>query len=279
MDGGFQSMLMTLATSPQSNSRLLLRGLKLYAASIKQVIGLALLFSFIVYIPQVIAIYSGLNVFGLARSLAFYNLFFFIVNFCALFVFTAMLWRMNCVMLNQHESILDDFIVASKKILLIAGASIISMLLISFLVYIFVMLPAQNIVQAPSTVAINLGLIFLVLGFFISIYIIYLLIFYLPLILTENKGIMAALKKSFRLVRGHWWKVFLLLVTPYVVYWIFLWILQGVLHIDMSMNVAWNNAHKALWVMFNVLFFALFVPFEGALLLLQLRDLEIRKQV
>lgn len=274
------SMLITLATTPQSNIKLLIRGLKLYLASFKQVIGLALLFSMVVFIPQFIAITQGLNLLTLARLFQFYNLLFFFVDFCAIFIFTAILWRIRCVVTNQYESILDDFKIASKKIFLILGAGVIYMLIISLIVFFLIMLPAEGFLAAKSMFSINLALVLLLAYFMTVIYIFYALFFSLPLILTENEGILSALTKSVSLVWGNWWRVFLLLIIPPLTYVISLLVIQRIFAINFTISYTEPYDYKALMIlMLNVIFFAFFVPFEGALLLLQLRDLELRKQV
>lgn len=273
-------MLITLATTPQSNTRLLMRGLKLYSASFKHVIGLALLFSMIVFIPQFIAITQGLNLLELVQLFSFYNLFFFVVEVAAVFVFIAILWRTRCVITNQHESILDDFKIASKKILLIVGVGLIYMLILTLFIYLLIMLPALGFLNNPSLFSINIALVFSVIYFCAIIYFFYSLLFSLPLILTEDKGIIIALKKSYFLVWGNWWKVVLLLIIPLLAYFIILYFIQSIFSINLS--IRYNEAYDykdLLILMVNVILVAFLVPLQGALLLLQLRDLELRKQV
>lgn len=269
----------TLATTPQSNGKLLTRGLKLYFSSFKQVYGLALLFSLIIFIPQFIAYYQGLNVINLTRSLALYNLLFFFAEFCAIFVFTALLWRIRCVVTNQHESIFDDFKIASQKIVLILGASLFYLVFLVLIIFFFIWLPAKNFTGVPSSLTLNTAIVFLILYFIISIYVFYLLIFSLPLILTENKHIFAALSKSIFLVWGNWWKVFGLQIIPLLCYVFLIAIIQDIFNISLTIDMTVPFDFKIFFIMlFSIFFGALFVSFQGALLLLQLRDLEIRKQ-
>lgn len=273
-------MLITLATTPQSNSRLFMRGLKLYFASFKHVIGLALLFSMIAFIPQFIAITQGLSLLELARLFSFYNLFFFIVDVVAVFVFITILWRTRCVVMNKHEGILDDFKIASKKILLIIGVGLIYMLILGLFVFLLITLPSLSFLNKPSLVSINIALVLACLCFCMIVYIFYTLLFSLPLILTEDKGVIAALKKSYSLVWGNWWKVVLLLIIPTLAYFITLCIIQRIFSIDLTIRYAEAYNYRDLLILImNVILVALFVPLQGALLLLQLRDLELRKQV
>jgi len=271
-------MLITLATTPQSNTRLFMRGLKLYFASFKHVIGLALLFSMIVYIPQFIAITQGLSLFGLAILLGFYNLFFIVVEIISIFVFIAILWRIRCVITNEHESIFDDFKIASKKILLIIGVGLVETLILVLFLFLLFTLPKFNFLNNPNSVTFNAALIFSIAYFAIVVYIFFALIFSVPLILTENKGLFAALKKSYRLVWGNWWKVALLLITPTLLYFITLNIIQSIFSTSLTITFAEAYNYKDLLILIiNVLWIALFVPLQGALLLLQLRDLELRE--
>lgn len=273
-------MLITLATTPQSNTCLLKRGLKLYFASFKHVIGLALLFSVIAFIPQFVAIFQGLSLLELARVFSFYNLFFVVVDVAAVFVFIAILWRIRCVITNQHESILDDFKIASKKILLIIGVGLIYMLILSLFVFLLITVPALGFLNKPDEFSFNMALILLSLYFCATIYLCYVFIFSLPLILTEDKGVIVAVKKSYLLVWGNWWRVALLLITPTIVYFIMLFIIQSIFGLNLTIRYGEAYHYKDLLILImNVILIALFVPFQGALLLLQLRDLELRKQV
>lgn len=273
-------MLITLATTPQSNTRLFMRGLKLYFASFKHVIGLALLFSMITYIPQFLAITQGLSLLEFAQFLSFYNIIFFIVEIAAVFVFIAMLWRIRCVVTNQHESILDDFKIASKKILLIIGVGLIYMLILAFFIFFLVTLPTLSFLNKPSISTLNIVLVFLLLFFCLFVYVFYAFLFSLPLILTEDKGVIVALKKSYVLVWGNWWRVALLLITPTLIYLFMLFIIQNLFGYNLTIRYGEAYNYKDLLILIiNVILIALFVPLEGALLLLQMRDLELRKQV
>ncbi len=272
--------MITLATTPQSNTRLLIRGLKLYIASFKHVIGLALLVALLMFIPQFIAIGQKVSLLKVAQMLQWYNLLFFFVDIAAVFVFIALLWRMRCIITNQHESIMDDFKVASTKILLIIGVGIIYTIIVGLVMFFLIMLPAQNFLNNPTVWAINVALAFSFAYFCVIVYILYAFVFTLPLILTEDKGIFAALKKSFYLVWGNWWRVALLLIIPTLVYFIILSIIRNIFGVNLTIQYAEVYDYAALLVLaINILLVALVVPFEGALLLLQLRDLELRKQV
>lgn len=273
-------MKVTLATTPQSNFRLLIRGLKLYVASFKHVFGLALLFSTIVFIPEYIAIAKGVSLLALPQLFQFYNIFFFLVDMMALFVFVALLWRIRCVITNQHESILDDFKVASKNIFLILGAAIIFALIISLFVLFLITLPAMSFLNTPTQSSVTVALGFIFLYFCIVAYIFYTLVFSIPLILTEDKGVLTAFEKSYLLVWGNWWRVFLVLTTPLFIYYMVLYIIQHVFFVNLSIPYGEDYHYQDLLVLIiNVVWVAFVVPFFGSLLLLQLRDLELRKQV
>src|SRR5690348_11604956 len=120
-------MPIELANSPESNPQLLKRVLKMYAASILHVFGFSLLLALVVFLPRFIALAINLS----SLNASFYNFYVLLIDLVSVFIFTALLWRIRCVMTNTHEKILDDFSIAVRKITLIIGAAIIHFLIIA----------------------------------------------------------------------------------------------------------------------------------------------------
>lgn len=272
-------MKIALSIQPESNKRLLKRSLRLYRASIPHVFGLALLLSLIVFIPRIISLVIEQDILDSINTLFLYNFFLIALNIGIIFVFTAILWRMRCIIMDAHESILDDFTIASKKIFLIIAAAIIQMLIIgmiTFIVYYFF----TFIIKQNTLLHMYIAMAVAVLYFFMWGYVFYLLIFYLPLILTEDKGFISSLLKSVSLVWGNWWRVFLLQITPLISYVLFLLLIKYLFKIDLNIYfISYMQEGSILTTLINLLIFAFFIPFNAAVLLIQLRDLELRKQV
>lgn len=264
-------MPIELASSPESNLQLTKRIFNLYAASILHVFGLALLLALIAFFPRfvVLAINSAF------LSAKFYRVYLIAIELLIVFTFTAMLWRIRCVITNAHERILDDFSIASKKLLLIIGAAAIHLLIILSFSFLMVLLFSYS-KNHTTLVSYYIFVIFCAIYFFLMIYINFLFSFYLPIILTENQGIWAAIKKSVTLVWGNWWRVFLLqLLTP-ASYAVCLLILNEFFSIDIHFYFSHTNA-TIIATLINLVFLAIFIPLYGATLLVQLRDLELRK--
>jgi len=273
-------MRIALATTPQSNFKLIGRGFKLYAASFKQVFGLSLLLSLIVFMPRFIAIINPQDIFSSFNNLNFFNLFLILIEIIGLFVYVAMLWRIRCVITDEHESILDDFKIASQKILYIIGAAIVYTLILGLL--FFATNYILNFIKEIQSSNDFFKWSFLLIStyYVINLYVFYLFIFYAPLILTENKGVFTALKKSACLVWGNWWRVFLLMLTPIVLYISLMIIVKSVFHINMNVYFLWPNESESIFAaLLNMLIFAVALPYAGSVLLLQLRDLELRQQL
>lgn len=262
-----------LANNPESNVQLIARGFNLYWASLLHVFGLALLLSLIVLLSRMLGFVAN----EYQVNLAYIDLYVFFIGIALYFVFTALLWRMRCVITQAHEKILDDMWVASRKIFLIVGASIVQSIVIT-LITIAVYFLAHFIQKQPPVYAFYMTMVLFILYFLIFVYIVFLLIFYLPLILTEDKGIFSALKKSISLVWGNWWRVFLLQITPTLAYLICLSLFSWMFRINIDIYLSYAPQHIFATVI-NLFLIALIIPLNGAFLLVQLRDLELRKAV
>ena len=266
-------MHVELANTPESNPQLLARSLKLYCASLLHVFGLALFIALIVWLSR-----FAVSSFGWQQiKLIYLDVCVFIIGILIYFIFTALLWRMRCVITQAHENIFDDLLVASKKILLIVGAALIQAFLV-MLMTVTVYYLAYFIQKQPPLYAFYLTMVVFILYTLVFVYVYYLLIFYLPLILTEDKGIFSALMKSVSLVWGNWWRVFLLQIIPLGSYFVCIFILSWIFHVNINIYLSETPLYILATVL-NLFLIALFIPFNGAVLLVQLRDLELRKAV
>jgi hypothetical protein len=123
------------------------------------------------------------------------------------------------------------------------------------------------------------GILF-ILPTILIVYIIFAFYFYLALILTENQRIISSLKRSAYLVWGNWWRVANLQLTPWLINLLCLLLIKKYLPVNIHLYfVSGAEPSTFLSTLLNIIIFAIFIPWFGATLLVQLRDLELRKKV
>ena len=257
------------------------RSLKLYFKALSHVIFFALLFSIIVFIPRLTMLAFHQEMWP--NSILNWNsLLLLVVDIGALILFTSMLWRIKCRITGRHESFFDDLMMAVKKIPQILIAVLIQVLvfvLINTLVMGFYFLIKNHAVLTnQKPVYALIGGTFL-LEAFALIYIYFLFFFYLALILTEDQTALSALKKSVMLVWKNWWRTFCVQLLPWVTYFIVLLIIAMVFDIEINIYFFQSVNVSFLIVLLQILLFAVFIPWPAATMLVQLRDLELRKNL
>jgi hypothetical protein len=280
-------MQVALATQPESVCRLLLRSIKLYVKGLPKVFFFSLLLSIIVFIPRLVALVYGeeITINPSFITTGIHALWGLLIEAGALFVFTSMLWRIRCVLYEEHESLFFDMKIAIKKLPFIIAAAFIQAVFFTILttiVIIFGFYLTQYQVNTSDVLPFShtfFAAILLALNFWFLIYVYYLFIFYLPLILTEDKGIIGSLQQSMMLVWGKWWQTFLVLFVPWLAYIVVLVILRKMFNLDLHIYFI-EPIIQSTWsaVIIHIFIFAIFVPWVASVLLIQLRDLELRKK-
>lgn len=273
-------MTFALAKKPESIKKILFRSLSLYRVSILRVAILAFLMSLVAFVPRLIMTFAGPNIFLSITRFNPQTVWLMLAYLGSLFFFIGLLWRMHCVMIKNQESIWDDFKISIKKLPLIIAAAILQSVLLGIInmtVVIYYWFLMQNLlVTGISYDQFMVAMCVLVFQTAVVIYIYFLFIMYLPLILTENQGIIAAFKKSVTLVWTRWWRTTVTLVIPWLVYLLILVLIRKIFKIDL--HIYFISGIPNIWVTcLHIILFALFIPWFGAVLLLQLRDLERRK--
>jgi hypothetical protein len=279
-------MDVALATEPESIRCLVLRSIKLYIKGLPRVFFFSLLLSLIVFIPRLSALIYGEEMNPNLVTQGAQVVWLILIELGVLFVFTSMLWRIRCVLHQEHESLFSDMKIAIKKLPLIIAAAFIQFAFFAILTTIalvFGFYLTQYQIMTPDVVQPRtafLAAILLALNFWIITYLYYLLIFYLPLILTEDKGIIASIKKSIFLVWGRWWRTFLFLLIPWFFYVVLLVIIRQIFNLNLHIYFI-EPVTRSTWVavITHILIFAIYVPWVASALLIQLRDLELRKKV
>jgi hypothetical protein len=123
----------------------------------------------------------------------------------------------------------------------------------------------------PLYIALLIYFIFINIGMFLlllpAIFAAIILSMFLPLIIIERKSIYNSFDSSVRLVWGHWWQTFFILVIPSLV---------SYLGRNLSQFSAWGmHGHWLLIV--DVIILTLIVPYFYAILLVQYNNLKVIK--
>ncbi len=271
-----------LAVRPQSYLQILKHSIDIYRHSFRHVFWVALLISVIVFIPRLIVTFIDPNYFNNIAVLSPDKLWFFLIEILSAFFFIVLLWRMYSVLVGVNDKVREDLQIAFKKIWLIIAAALLQFaifMLTALIIYFFYYYFFQGLFATNNSSYATIALTGLSLYVFIEVYLIFLFIFYLLLIVIENKGIIAALKKSAQLVWGNWWQNFWILMTPLLCYMIFLMIVRYIFRIDLPIYFIDSSPSSKIIPILYMLLFSLFLPWNAAILIVQMQDLELRKKL
>jgi hypothetical protein len=275
-------MAYTPATQPEPLRQRLARSLHLYRAAFPRVIVISLVLSIVAFMQRIIVLVAGQNPFANLPQGSVERLWLILFDIIVLVLFTVVLWRIRCVMENYFESLQNDLSNTFKKMPRIIGAALVetglSLCLFFMLVGVIYFMRDQNLFQTTDRLKMVFFVMPLLAQICLNIFIYVLLIFYLPLILTENKHIFEALGKSAGLVWGNWWRTFITLACPWCVYYLTLVVMKNVFQINIPISL-FEIPHITLFAtIMQILVFALFVSWFAATVLVQLKDLELRKK-
>ena len=272
-----------LPSQPLSYGEIIKRSLRLYYLSFFKVFLLALILSIIIFIPRLIADMTGHDLFSNLPPFSLHRLWLILINLTGLAFFVAIIWHIYCVARQVHEPFIEDIVVGIKKCIYILIAAIIQNAIIfaviavifglQILLYQYHWLFSSSILSVIFTSLVFIG------EFILLLYMTILFLFFTPLIAIENKGIFIAIEKSVLLAWNHWWRVFSLQVTPWICYLILLIIIKYGLRIDIHIYLGEQTQHPLWTSILNIIIFALFIPWVATLLLLQLKDLELRREL
>lgn len=272
-----------LSSQPASYWPLIGRSFKLYRASFSKIILPTFLLALIVFIPRIISDIIGQDLFMNLDPLSPYRLWLPLLNLFGLIFFIAIIWHMHCVIRKVHEPLIQDFEMGLRKVLYVFLATLIQSFLISTVAIIFlgiqILLYQHHVIfdKNLSSIVITFAIFFIQLT--LIVYIWTLFIFLLPLIATENQGIITSLERSASFVWNHWWRVFSVQITPWICYLFLLIVIRFLLNINVHIYFMEYTSHSAWETLLNFIFFMLFIPWVAALMLVQLRDLELRKKL
>src|SRR3990167_1584881 len=275
-------MPFTPAMQPETIGQQLLRSVKLYAKSLLHVFEFALILSIIAFVPRMITLVTNQRIPLTLSPFTLQTLGLLLIDIGTLIFFIAILWRMRCFIAHVQETLWSEIKRAFRKIPQILVASLIlgfSLLLINFVTYGVNLLITQDTLLTQNSFARLAVFVVFFFQFIAAVYIYFLFCFYLPLILTENKSIVSSLKQSAVLVWKNWWRTFCVQVFPWFCYLIALFIIKHVL--DFHLHVYFTDPRNitVFSTTMHIIIFAIFIPWPAATLLVQLRDLELRKNL
>lgn len=277
-------MPMNPAMRPESYSELVSRSWKLYWEVLPSTILLAFFVSVIIFIPRLICVAVGQNVFlGVARA-GEVSVLYIAMYISILWFLAAVIWCINCIERNQHQNFIVDIKMAGRRILYVLGAAFCIFVigaLVGLTIYLLHrMFWLLNLYSYGGYVTLSLLTFLMFLQVSISLSIILLFYFYFPLIVIERDTILPALKQSAHLV---WKKMGMTLraqATPWLLYLTTLIIIKVVFHVDIHLYFMPVNPVANFYpTLLHIVILALFIPWGCSMMLVQLRDLELRKVI
>lgn len=272
-----------VAAKPSSYNQLIYQSLKLYNISFPKIILLAFLIGVTTFLPNIIYFFTGLDLHTVSNPTVYDHFLMFLITATAVALFIAILWHMHCEIRRRREPLEEDFQIGIKKALLVMIATVIQVLFvlgvalittsIQLLLYKLDLLRFDN-----SLLGILTFLIFL-FQLCLLFYVATLFVFLTPIIATENKTIIQAIGHSISLGWNHWWEIFSLQITPWLIYLGFLLFLRFIVGLNIQIYLLEMKPFSFLGTLLHVIIFMFFIPWVAALLLIQLHDLELRKKI
>lgn len=268
---------------PAPYSQLIKFSLQVYRRSFNKVLFLSLLLAIVIFLPAIIADLTNHEVFFMDSFFDPRRLWLILVDLFSLIVLVAIIWNIHCVMFGIKEPLIQDFKMGLQKLAQVLLAVLIQVILIFaaiFIVYGFetVLFQPRPMVHPGFWGIAFVGLIFGLQIAFI-LYVSTLFVFYIPIIATENKGIIVALERSISLVWNHWWRTLSVQLTPWFYYTMILIVMKYVLGLNIHFYFTERKIYTLQITILHLVLFTFFIPWITSLLLVQLNDLELRKKL
>jgi len=269
-------------TRPASYTKLLKHSFYVYRESFINVFFLNLILSIIVFLPSILASFNASPFVNMARFDP-RNLWLILLDLVFLIFFVAILWQIHCVMFDIKDRFIEDVNVGIHKLFSVFVACLIHIVCIMAAISViygfqFVLFRPQPLMENTFWGAAFIGVVFGLQIIFV-LYIATLFIFYVPIIATENKGIINALKRSISLSWNHWWRIISLQITPWLFYIFALVLLKFLFGVNENFFFSERKVYAFQITMIHLLLFTLFISWVASLLLTQLNDLELRKKL
>lgn len=177
------------------------------------------------------------------------------------FFFAAILWRADAVMHGKTQTYAESFRIARFRYLFVLGGN-----LVFFVIVAVVFLVEKAVISASEL--IHLNVLFTVISVIIDSYFFLLIYFAVPLIVIDRCSILTAFEKSIRLVWGHWWSTFFVMIIPMIL-----------IILIAFFGIILTGEHRfILLTVYDFFYMLLIYPFIVTSTLVALNDLKIRKQ-
>lgn len=266
---------------PTGYSGLMQKSKALYSNTLRGTFLLSLLLSIIVFIPRMVSLYFGIDVFYESAGYSAVSLWLVFIDLATMIVMIAIFYHLNCELGHKRDNIKQDIREGFFRVLYVFAAAIIQTLIIFVLG--LVVFKTQMLLYTYDMLNNNswwghIGFAcFFAAQTILLLYIFTLFIFYLPIISVENRAVFRSLLQSAKLVWNHWWLVFSVQITPWFAYF-FALIFLRMMGLDVHIYFAENSQSTMLATAINIIAFAIYIPWVASLLLVQLKDLELRYQ-
>jgi len=110
-----------------------------------------------------------------------------------------------------------------------------------------------------------------------GIFLVILLVFYLPFMVIENKKVFESFKFSAKIVWGNWWRTFLIFLISAVVSILVFIVLELVFNIPLTAIFKFDASRlNYMAQIIMVLFLVIILPWNIAVMLSQFHDLKLR---
>ncbi len=271
--------MFTLAHKPQNFLKVISDSIQLYKACLRTVWRWQLFW----LIPMVFLPSGGLNSGGVTSILSahlnapsanglliFYSLLALIFT---IFGETFLLYKIYNMGIEGDSSNQKSFLIAKNKFLPILGGYVINWLILLAVIIIAGLLFGLiffllSLVSGGYTGALyTIIFIMLIVGAFL----ITLMFFFNLFILFENNKIIQSIKASIKLVWGHWWRTFGILLVPIIIIFLITQIFNLLMSLVMPrIGIAANIS--------NLCVLTLLYPWFNSVILVQFNDLRFRQK-
>jgi len=244
-----------LAKQPLTVGQVLDSGFKLYTSSLKSVIGFGLIIGIISSLPGLLMTLSPLDPANPDSN--FISLYAYMLGSMALTatLYGSMISRIHSFATHQTSSFGSAFKVGLKRAFpLIFGT----------LLYMLIMM---------------LGMILLIIP---GLYLMITLMFFMYVMIAEDKGIIDSLKASHQLVKGSWWRTMGVMTVLMIIYMVIGLVIGLTLGTGMIMGMGTEGdiANQINWTLqiVNIVIYTFIYPMMSSVFLVLYKDLTLRKE-
>lgn len=240
--------MFSLATRPQTAGEIYWQGVCVWTRLLRYLAPIAVIFAIFSLLPHYFVPELEANL-AMPDVFQLHPLFFIMYFIVGLTIFTLIMKRIYMDLNDMPGGFFVAFWEVVKK------------------------LPAIIAVELIVRILVMIGLILL---FFPGIYVYILLLMALPLVVLQNENVIHALKRSYEITRYSWWHTAITAFVPIIIYWFLDYSIYLVPTDHASIqSIAGDNG----WIIKAALRFlltTLFLPYLASIMVILLRDLELR---